>query len=488
MLPVMTITTIQERVSRLAGLLAREREALAQFISELADFDAQRCWESLGYPSLFEFLTLELRLSRSAAFYRTKAVGLVQRFPGVLEAIREGKLYINSVAELARVLTPQNLAEVLPRFFYLSRDDAKLLSVELSPREVVPVREVVRAITPERPAIALAEAPLPLFSQSIRSAPAPVRPASCNDPKVLDRTGQQASAPAPSEKIEPLTGHLSRISITVSRELQTKIKAAQLALSHARPGATIADLLELGVETALARDAKRKGLVKKPRPRPAEAPPPPLGSDHIPAEIRRAVWERDHGCCQSKLANGEICGSRHRLQFDHIEPKARGGETTIANLRLLCQRHNLLAARQAYGEKLMRRYRRGLAGPPPLRSRRDGASETIGEDAAVEVAAERALDVGGEALAGAVLPRGGEERLEAVAPTRSGGASARARAGGSGAATGARRPGRAPGYPDRWRSRAAPGVPSQELGRRRGPALTGSPTGREFRFASPREV
>ncbi len=101
--------------------------------------------------------------------------------------------------------------------------------------------------------------------------------------------------------------------------------------------------------------------MNKPRPRRATSATP--DSDHIPAEIRRAVWKRDGGCCQWKLANGEICGSRYRLQFDHVEPKARGGKTTIANVRLLCQRHNLLAARQAFGEKLMRQYRRGARRP-----------------------------------------------------------------------------------------------------------------------------
>ncbi len=361
----MTTSTLHERVSRLAGLLAREREALAQFISELATFDAERCWESLGYPSLFEFLTRELRLARSAAFYRTKAVGLVRRFPEVLEAIREGKLYINSVAELARAVTAQNVAEVLPRFFHLSREDAKLLSVELSPREVVPVREVVRAIPATRSAATAISAPaLPLPPQPTEPAATPVHSVNSDDPKVLDRREQQPSVSIPPEKIEPLTGQVTRISITVSRELQARIKDAQLALSHAHPGATIADLLELGVNTALAQDAKRKGLVKKPRVRPAVAPPP---SDHIPAEIRRAVWKRDGGCCQWKLGNGEICGSRYRLQYDHIQPKAKGGETTIANLRLLCQRHNLFAARQAYGEGLMRNYRRGVIGPRATR-------------------------------------------------------------------------------------------------------------------------
>jgi 5-methylcytosine-specific restriction endonuclease McrA len=376
MLPVMTITTLQERVSRLAGLLAREREALAQFISELAAFDAERCWESLGHPSLFEFLTRELRLSRGNAFYRTKAVGLVQRFPEVLEALHDGKLCLSCVPEVARVLTKANRAEVLPRFFHLSREDAKLLSVELVPREVVPVREVVTVVRPgaaalpATPTLALALAPQ---ADDAGALPEPVQQLNADDPKALDRTGQQPSAPLRTETVEPLTGQLTRISLTIKRELQARIKAAQLALSHAHPGATIADLLELGVETALAQDAKRKGLVKKPRPRRANAQP--TDSSHIPAEIRRAVWERDHGCCQWKLSSGELCGSRYRLQYDHSKPRAKGGETTIANVRLLCQRHNLLAARQIFGEKLMRNYRRGILGPSaPAAAARAAAS------------------------------------------------------------------------------------------------------------------
>ncbi len=362
----MTTSTLHERVSRLAGLLGREREALAQFISELADFDAQRCWESLGYPSLFEFLTRELRLSRGNAFYRAKAVGLVRRFPEVLEALHEGKLCLSCVPEVARVLTEANRAEVLPRFFHLSREDAKLLSVELAPREVVPVREVVTAVkstVPEVPTT-LAPAPAPVPKAD------PVQLLNSPDPEALDQTSHPPASPPLLETMVPLTGQLSRLHLDVSRELQAKIKAAQLALSHAHPGATIADLLELGADTALAQDARRKGLVKKPKARPADAPPPPAGSDHIPAEIKRAVWRRDGGCCQWRLANGEVCGSRYRLQYDHIKPKGQGGETTIANVRLLCQFHNLLAARRAYGEKLMRRYRRGLVEPPPLVSRR----------------------------------------------------------------------------------------------------------------------
>jgi hypothetical protein len=166
----MTTECIRERVSRLAGLLAREREAMAEFLSDLADFDQRRCWEELGYPSLFEFLVRELRLSRGNAFYRTKAVDLVRRFPEVLEALRDGKLCISCIPEVARVLTPQNQLETLPRFFHLSRDEAKLLSAELAPREVVPVREVVTCVS--TPTVATASAPATALAIEPFSAPA----------------------------------------------------------------------------------------------------------------------------------------------------------------------------------------------------------------------------------------------------------------------------------------------------------------------------
>jgi 5-methylcytosine-specific restriction endonuclease McrA len=255
----------------------------------------------------------------------------------------------------------------LPRFFHLSREDAKVLSVELAPREDVPVREVVTRL--DRTGSSKGSAPsiseLALVcpsSEPAMNSPSPVQQLNAKDPEALDRKGQAAAAIGVRPEItEPMTAQLSRLHLTVTRGLLAKIEAAQLALSHAHPNATITDLLELGVETALAQDAKRKGLVKRPRRPRVETPPVSPASDHIPAEVRRAVWERDRGCCQWKLANGELCGSGYRLQYDHIQPRAKGGKTTIANVRVLCQRHNLLAARLAYGEKLMRRYGRSRA-------------------------------------------------------------------------------------------------------------------------------
>jgi hypothetical protein len=58
-------------------------------------------------------------------------------------------------------------------------------------------------------------------------------------------------------------------------------------------------------------------------------PPPSPARDVIAEEIRLAVWRRDAGRCAS-------CGSKERLQFDHVIPVALGGAGTVENLQLLC--------------------------------------------------------------------------------------------------------------------------------------------------------
>jgi len=214
----------------------------------------------------------------------------------------------------------------------------------------------------------------------------------------VDFGGVVASV-AKRDEIEPLSADRSRIHVNVSRQFTRKLEAARKGLGHSIPNATMEQVLEAALDLLLEKQAKGRGLVKKPRttlsaaaPRvegsgistpsqegrlslaPQESPlPPPLAlvpteppsprrtgpRETIPAAVRRAVWVRDQGRCSWPLDGGGCCGSTHRLELDHIHPWARDGEPTVANLRVVCRAHNALAARREFGARCVERYRSG---------------------------------------------------------------------------------------------------------------------------------
>jgi len=53
----------------------------------------------------------------------------------------------------------------------------------------------------------------------------------------------------------------------------------------------------------------------------------------IPEKVRIEVWRRDGGKCAK-------CGSRERLEDDHIVPISKGGSNTARNIELLCEQCN----------------------------------------------------------------------------------------------------------------------------------------------------
>jgi hypothetical protein len=145
--------------------------------------------------------------------------------------------------------------------------------------------------------------------------------------------------------------------ITVSRNFREKVEAAKMALSHSAPGASLEQVLEAGLDLILEKDAKKKALVAEPRP----AKDPNLlrfDTRYIPAEIRREVWKRDQGMCQWPLEGGGICGSTFQLEVDHIDGFQPGKPITAKDLRVCCDPHNQLHARQVYGDEYMKQFRR----------------------------------------------------------------------------------------------------------------------------------
>jgi hypothetical protein len=270
--------TARALTARLADLLRREHGAMADFLLALSDFDAKHLWRDLGHASLFSFLRRELGLSAGAAQYRKTAAELVRRFPEVEAGLRAGHLCLSSVIELAKVITPENAAEILPRFHGLSSRDAAMVAATIRPVENPPQRDVVTVQRPAAPEpataaeIPLAPAADPRDEATSHLLRAPELPAAGAAPAPTPASPRSAPA-AKASTVEPLDAESVRLHLTVSRRALAKLEAARDALSHARPGASMGEILEAGLDLLLEQHAKRKGLVAKPRKEPPPSDP-----------------------------------------------------------------------------------------------------------------------------------------------------------------------------------------------------------------------
>jgi probable addiction module antidote protein len=310
----------REWSARIAELALREHSALADLLLAIAEFDELAVYRQLGFSSLFDFLHREIGLSRGSAYYRQVGARMIRRFPEVEEPIRDGRLCVTTVGELAKVMTEENRAEVLPRFFGCSREEARQLVAEMLPAEVVPRRTVVTEV--------------PLL------APVEAEPLEPSHEGVLlvgrDRTHPCRGVPAAVETrtvVEPLTSTESRMHVTVSPAFMTLLKKARAGQSHVQPGASDEQVLTAALELLLEKQEKRKASV--------------------PAKVKREVVKWDEGKCKWPLDGGGVCGSEVRLEIDHVVPRGRGGPSTVSNCRVLCRAHNLEAARQVYGDEYM---------------------------------------------------------------------------------------------------------------------------------------
>src|SRR5262249_38714098 len=137
--------------------------------------------------------------------------------------------------------------------------------------------------------------------------------------------------------------------------------------------------------TLISRLERQKfGATDRPR-----APQPRNGraARYIPRHVKRAVWERDGGQCTFVGTDGHRCAERRCLEFDHIEPVARGGKATFEGIRLRCRAHNQYAAECSFGADFMDRKRK--AARAAAVERRNAAAA----EAAKALAKERAKEV-----------------------------------------------------------------------------------------------
>ena len=301
---------------------ATERSATSHLLTLLIEVERRKLHLSLGHSSMFVFCTRTLRLSEQAAYSRITAARAARRFPAILDGLTDGTLSLSSVGILAPHLTDETADAMLEAAGGKSTREVERLIASWHPQPDVP--SVLRAL-PAAQTTAAVETPRD------QSAGLALKPAGNPDPARPARP-----TPCPRAIVAPIAERRYLLRVTIDQHTHDKLQRARDLLRHSIPDGDTATILDRALG-ALIVEAERTKCARTQQPR---QPASRMGHGrHIPAAVKREVWQRDGGRCVFRGAAG-LCGTTAFLEYHHVVPFAAGGETSVANLELRCRAHN----------------------------------------------------------------------------------------------------------------------------------------------------
>jgi hypothetical protein len=159
-------------------------------------------------------------------------------------------------------------------------------------------------------------------------------------------------------RTEPFGAERYRVQFTADGELHAQLEELRALMRHQVPDGDVGKILAKAVACLLKQVRKQKfAETSKPRPTRTSATNQ-NASRHIPAAIRRSVWQRDGGRCTYVSAGGRRCNAREFVEFDHAEAWTWTKEHPVDGITLRCRAHNQLRARLDFGDRHMARFRR----------------------------------------------------------------------------------------------------------------------------------
>jgi hypothetical protein len=315
----------------------RSNRDCAMMLAYLGEFDERKLYRPEAYSSMHQFCVGALGMSEDSAEKRIRVARITRENPALFPAIADGRLHLSGVLLLAPVLTTTNAENLVHAASRKSCAQIREMLAMWFPKPE-PVEQVVLAATP---CAAAADAPEEPATKRVEQL--------SGTPDSLAIPAESPQRPASFARFTPVAPGRYAIEGRVDQTLVEKLRRSQELLSSGGKSCALAELLELAADLLLAHaEHRRFGATNKPRKCTSD------GDDgYVTPDVKREVHARDGGQCTFTSERGRRCESRDNIEFDHIQPVARGGRSDAANVRLLCRAHNQLRAEQTYGAGFM---------------------------------------------------------------------------------------------------------------------------------------
>lgn len=295
----------------------KEREATTAVLYHLMEINRRRLFSSMGYKSLHEYAEKEYKYPGHQAYRRIAAMKLLKELPELEKKIAGGELSITHLSDAKKLFNRKAC----------TRTEKLQLFEQLSNTTTREAQKIIIQISPEI---------------------------------------------AAQEKVKLVSENTVEFRFTGTITLEEKLKELKYRLAHTDPSISMGELIEkladqylelLNVKHEPKHDlmlnaknrinSKTKNNMHKSLAA-IEKVPTNLNlnlktTSMSKAEILRQVWHRDQYRCGK-------CQSTYALEVDHKFPKAKGGQDTLENLRILCRNCNQRSAIEHYGLSKMQNY------------------------------------------------------------------------------------------------------------------------------------
>jgi len=359
-LPALADDAAEALGDEIATLCSCLYAAEARLLAMLRRFDAERCFEALGFQSTAHWLNYRCGVGMNAAREKVRVAKALPELPMIREAFAAGRLSYSKVRAITRVAKPDNEAYLLTFAEHgtahhveklVSRTrKASRLQEEVAAEAIHANRSL--SIRYDQSGAMIFEGRLPAEQGALVL-------------KALEMAMDEAFFASRQEASDD-SGDVT--AETSARRADALIAVAETFLAHPAHSGSTADRYQVVVHVTAETSgndsiADQSHLEDGPRitaetsrrlscdcnvvPIRENAFGEPLAigrrSRSIPPAISRALRVRDGGC--------RFPGCTHSRFVDghHIEHWAEGGETSLDNLVLLCRHHHRLVHEGGFG-------------------------------------------------------------------------------------------------------------------------------------------
>lgn len=330
---------IDELDRAIVSLSARINAATCELLVLIRRFDERGGWLAWGFDCCADWLHWRCDIGRSAAREKVRVAHALKTLPATSMAFGDGTLSYSKVRALTRVANADNEHDLLAFALKTTAEQVAERCRELRCGTALSSEEARRSFSrrsltmhrnPERGTLTIA-VELPIEAGALID-------------KALDRARDDGTASGPEFADESWSAQradallaMARAYLADDRESPAGVSDNYRVTVHVDRGALTGGRGRSGlpIESVkrLCCDGETVTIVED-----ADGEPLNVGrkSRVVPTAIRRALQARDRGC---------VFPGCHRKRFvdaHHVEHWSAGGETSLANLLLLCDRHHRL--------------------------------------------------------------------------------------------------------------------------------------------------